>query len=67
MINVPQLFLLQQPTNAFSIVLEITEDEKRFGFSVVGGVDEGFHPRIDEVVEGTAHVIHLTFVFCEYM
>ena len=47
---------MQEPTDVFSIVLEISDDEKRFGFSVVGGVDEGFHPRIDEVVEGTGHV-----------
>ena len=35
------------------MVLELTENEKRFGFSVVGGVDEGFRPRIDEIVEGS--------------
>ena len=35
------------------MVLELAENEKRFGFSVVGGVDEGFRPRIDDIVEGT--------------
>ena len=41
-----------EPVSAFPVVLELTENEKRFGFSVVGGVDEGFRPRIDEIVEG---------------
>lgn len=27
-------------------------DEKRFGFSVMGGIDEGFPPRIDNIVKG---------------
>ena len=35
-------------------MLELAENEKRFGFSVVGGVDEGFRPRIDDIVEGIA-------------
>ena len=38
--------------STFPVVLELTENEKRFGFSVVGGVDEGFRPRIDEIVAG---------------
>lgn len=33
----------------FSVNVRILGDEKRFGFSVMGGVDEGFPPRIDEV------------------
>ena len=28
------------------------EDEPRFGFSVMGGEDEGFRPRVDEVSMG---------------
>lgn len=40
--------------SAFVVVLELAENEKRFGFSVVGGVDEGFRPRIDEIIEGSA-------------
>ena len=26
--------------------------DRRFGFSVVGGMDEGFSPRIDEMAKG---------------
>lgn len=33
----------------FSVNVRILGDEKRFGFSVMGGVDEGFPPRIDEI------------------
>ena len=42
----------QDTVTVFPVLLELTENEKRFGFSVVGGVDEGFRPRIDEIVEG---------------
>jgi hypothetical protein len=43
------------------VLLELAENEKRFGFSVVGGVDEGFRPRIDEIVEGSVHKIYTSF------
>ncbi|KAM7451397.1 Maguk P55 subfamily member [Porites harrisoni] len=33
----------------FSVNVRILGDEKRFGFSVMGGTDEGFPPRIDEI------------------
>lgn len=33
----------------FSVNVRILGDEKRFGFSVMGGIDEGFPPRIDEI------------------
>ena len=46
--------LFQEPVSTFSVMLELAENEKRFGFSVVGGVDEGFRPRIDDIVEGIA-------------
>lgn len=36
----------------FAVNVRILGDEKRFGFSVMGGVDEGFPPRIDEISEG---------------
>ena len=36
----------------FSVNVRILGDEKRFGFSVMGGVDEGFPPRIDEISKG---------------
>ena len=32
--------------------VRILGDEKRFGFSVMGGTDEGFAPRIDDISEG---------------
>ena len=36
----------------FSVNVRILGDEKRFGFSVMGGTDEGFPPRIDEISPG---------------
>lgn len=38
----------------FSVNVRILGDEKRFGFSVMGGTDEGFPPRIDEISPGIA-------------
>ena len=32
--------------------LQLKEDDVRFGFSLIGGEDEGFLPRIDEVAPG---------------
>ena len=34
------------------IHLQMEEDEPRFGYSVMGGEDEGFPPRVDEVSLG---------------
>ena len=36
----------------YVIHLQMEEDEPRFGFSVMGGEDEGFPPRVDEVSMG---------------
>ncbi|XP_064095895.1 uncharacterized protein LOC135207903 isoform X3 [Macrobrachium nipponense] len=33
--------------------LFLSPTDRRFGFSVVGGIDEGFPPRIDEVAKGS--------------
>ena len=41
----------------FSVNVRILGDEKRFGFSVMGGEDEGFPPRIDEISEGMCYRI----------
>ena len=41
-----------------TITIELDPDDVRFGFSVVGGYDAGFPPRIDEISEG-----NLKFVF----
>lgn len=47
----------------FAVNVRILGDEKRFGFSVMGGVDEGFPPRIDEISEGKLTSWHdVTFV-----
>ena len=32
--------------------------ERRFGFSVMGGSDEGFPPRIDDITEGQLRANH---------
>ncbi|KAK3698826.1 hypothetical protein QZH41_016036 [Actinostola sp. cb2023] len=41
-----------QPSE-FSVNVRIMGEEKRFGFSVMGGIDEGFPPRIDNIVNGS--------------
>lgn len=47
----------------FAVNVRILGDEKRFGFSVMGGVDEGFPPRIDEISKGKLTSWHdVTFV-----
>ena len=42
----------------FAVNVRILGDEKRFGFSVMGGVDEGFPPRIDEISPGIMLMIN---------
>ncbi|VDI13837.1 Hypothetical predicted protein [Mytilus galloprovincialis] len=32
--------------------LHLGENDKRYGFSIMGGVDEGFCPRIEDIAEG---------------
>ena len=51
------LYPYQDSQNEFSVNVRILGDEKRFGFSVMGGTDEGFPPRIDDISEGK-NVIH---------
>jgi hypothetical protein len=46
------LFYQQNQPYEFSINVRIVGEEKRFGFSVMGGIDEGFPPRIDNIVKG---------------
>lgn len=44
------------PPSAFDvkqIIIAMEPGDQRFGFSVVGGLDEGFSPRVDNVVEDT--------------
>ena len=49
----------------FSVNVRILGDEKRFGFSVMGGTDEGFPPRIDEISPGIVLQCLFTKVFEE--
>ncbi|XP_061173738.1 protein PALS1-like isoform X1 [Saccostrea echinata] len=37
----------------FEIMVDMRPGEKRFGFSVMGGLDEGFPPRIDDIASGS--------------
>ena len=34
------------------MVLEMIANDERFGFSVMGGIEEGFLPRVDEILQG---------------
>jgi hypothetical protein len=36
----------------------MASNDRRFGFSVVGGVDEGVSPRVDDVQPGKCEVFH---------
>lgn len=36
----------------FEVVVDMKPGERRFGFSVMGGLDEGFPPRIDDIAPG---------------
>ena len=41
-----------QDDHVIDVTVEMMPGEKRFGFSVMGGSDEGFPPRIDEIASG---------------
>ena len=34
------------------VFLAMEQTDRRFGFSVVGGIDEGFPPKIDGISDG---------------
>ncbi|CAH1792250.1 unnamed protein product, partial [Owenia fusiformis] len=36
----------------FVKVMKMQGPDKRFGFSVIGGTDEGFEPKIEEIMSG---------------
>ena len=59
--SVNHLYFVSQGDEAveFSVNVRILGDEKRFGFSVMGGVDEGFPPRIDEISKGDLWLCYL--------
>jgi hypothetical protein len=49
-------------TNGHDVVAETVQvtlgpNDRRFGFSVVGGLEEGFRPRIDEIASGSLSYI----------
>jgi hypothetical protein len=41
-----------------NVVLCMASNDRRFGFSVVGGVDEGVRPRVDDVQPGKCEMFH---------
>ena len=45
----PRLPLFQDTRE---VQLAMGTDCKRFGFSVIGGADEGIRPKIDDIAEG---------------
>jgi len=49
-LHVTRFSLLQCPE--LNLVLCLATSDKRFGFSVVGGVDEGLPPRVDDIQPG---------------
>jgi hypothetical protein len=44
--------------------IKLVNDERRFGFSVIGGMDEGFPPCIDEVSPGKHFAVDLNLPSC---
>ncbi|XP_054757910.1 uncharacterized protein LOC129264065 [Lytechinus pictus] len=36
-------------------ILEIGPNDQRFGFSVMGGLEEGFLPSVDAILQGKKH------------
>lgn len=44
----------------FEVVVDMRPGERRFGFSVMGGLDEGFPPRIDDIAPG-----RYRYMFCK--
>ena len=41
--------------------LSIQNQDERFGFSVMGGMDEGFLPKVDEIIEGNDYQLSNCF------
>ena len=52
-------FSLTNGHDAVAETLQVTlgPNDRRFGFSVVGGLEEGFRPRIDEIAPGSLSYI----------
>lgn len=34
------------------VKLQLGDDDKRYGFSIMGGADEGFCPRVEDIAKG---------------
>lgn len=45
-------FLLCLQEIEMTTVLEIGSNDERFGFSVMGGLEEGFLPSVDAILKG---------------
>ena len=43
----------------FDVVIKLETGEKRFGFSVIGGIDEGFPPRVESIAGGLSITIDM--------
>lgn len=46
------MFFQEEDVYWMDVIMDMTHDDERFGFSVMGGVEEGFLPRIDEISIG---------------
>ena len=49
------VFISQYEERQITVVME--PGDSRFGFSVIGGIDEGFLPRVDDVARGINHFV----------
>ena len=49
---VDNYFLLCLQEIEMTTVLEIGSNDERFGFSVMGGLEEGFLPSVDAILKG---------------
>ena len=47
-------------------VLCMTSNDTRFGFSVVGGVDEGLTPRVDDIQPGKCEVFYYSALHFDF-
>ena len=49
------IFFQKEDVYWIDVIMDMTSDDERFGFSVMGGFDEGFLPQIDEISIGELH------------
>ena len=48
----------------FDVIIKLETGEKRFGFSVIGGIDEGFPPRVESIAAGKSITIDAVMLAC---